>query len=174
MAEEAALAIFSDEAPNEENSDSVPVVPGSSNLLPSAYKSPPNIVSTISFSWVPSPIWQRVYEPAEDSWLLVDALTDEFPHLSNLDPGCCVEMGTGSGLVLTHLARLLEVVSQEKPSAVLAPRVFFGIDRNRDALELAQQTFKRFSVMFFACFQLFFMFCFSRQMEASLNGLKQI
>lgn len=34
-----------------------------------------------------------VYEPAEDTFLFVDALQDELPLLVALDPAICVEIG---------------------------------------------------------------------------------
>jgi hypothetical protein len=34
-----------------------------------------------------------VYEPAEDTFLFLDALQDELPFLEKLDPAICVEIG---------------------------------------------------------------------------------
>jgi release factor glutamine methyltransferase len=34
-----------------------------------------------------------VYEPAEDTFLFVDALQDELPALAAMDPTLCVEIG---------------------------------------------------------------------------------
>ena len=34
-----------------------------------------------------------VYEPAEDTFLLVDALQDELPQLGAQEPAICVEIG---------------------------------------------------------------------------------
>ena len=35
----------------------------------------------------------HIYEPAEDSWLLVDALNKDAEFLRQLDPMICVEIG---------------------------------------------------------------------------------
>ena len=51
--------------------------------------------------------FQHVYEPSDDTFLLVDALTAERERLSQLRPGLCVEIGSGSGCVITHLASML-------------------------------------------------------------------
>lgn len=34
-----------------------------------------------------------VYEPAEDTFLFLDALQDELPFIQTLDPAVCVEIG---------------------------------------------------------------------------------
>jgi len=57
-----------------------------------------------------------VYEPAEDTFLLLDALADDAVAIAaSAVRGCerrgnallCVEVGSGSGVALTFLARLL-------------------------------------------------------------------
>ncbi len=48
-----------------------------------------------------------MYEPAEDTFLLVDALAAEVPSLAAAAPGLVVELGSGSGCVTATLARLL-------------------------------------------------------------------
>ena len=49
----------------------------------------------------------RVYEPSDDTFLLVDALTADAAALRAVRPAVCVEVGSGSGAVVTHLGRLL-------------------------------------------------------------------
>ncbi|KAI5058374.1 hypothetical protein GOP47_0026544 [Adiantum capillus-veneris] len=49
----------------------------------------------------------EVYEPSDDSFALVDALLAEKVHLKELRPRVCVEVGCGSGYVITSLALLL-------------------------------------------------------------------
>ena len=51
--------------------------------------------------------FERVYEPADDTFLLVDALAAERDLLVARKPALCVEIGCGSGAVITHLASLL-------------------------------------------------------------------
>lgn len=53
--------------------------------------------------------YDSVYEPSEDTFLLLDALSlpEEEEFLAELRPLLCVEVGAGSGCVLTFLAQIL-------------------------------------------------------------------
>lgn len=68
--------------------------------------------------------FERVYEPSDDTFLLVDALSAESAALRSGSPRLCVEVGCGSGCVVTHLCKLLPAHS----ALVLAG------DVNHDAL----------------------------------------
>ncbi|TDL28756.1 S-adenosyl-L-methionine-dependent methyltransferase [Rickenella mellea] len=49
----------------------------------------------------------RVYEPAEDTFILLDGLENDAVELQNLDPKICLEIGSGSGCVSAFVGKLL-------------------------------------------------------------------
>lgn len=49
----------------------------------------------------------NVYEPAEDTFLLLDALEKEYEYLKNKRPSICLEVGCGSGVCITFLSKIL-------------------------------------------------------------------
>jgi len=51
--------------------------------------------------------FEAVYEPSDDTYLLVDALTADADELRRRAPTICMEIGSGSGCVITHLGSLL-------------------------------------------------------------------
>ena len=63
--------------------------------------------------WVPSldhatlEDWDEVYEPSEDTFLLLDALYGDRARLRAARPSLVVEIGPGSGAVSVYVARLL-------------------------------------------------------------------
>ncbi|XP_076818823.1 methyltransferase HEMK2-like [Clavelina lepadiformis] len=51
--------------------------------------------------------YESVYEPAEDTFLLLDALESEIGFLKKLRPSVALEVGCGSGVVSTFLFKIL-------------------------------------------------------------------
>ncbi|EFA75879.1 hypothetical protein PPL_10451 [Heterostelium album PN500] len=70
---------------------------GNSNDLPNE----PNM------SHLGSKDYQNVYEPAQDSFLFIDALKKDVEYLKGLRPLVAVEIGSGSGFVISYLSMLL-------------------------------------------------------------------
>ncbi|KAF0045912.1 hypothetical protein F2P81_002441 [Scophthalmus maximus] len=52
--------------------------------------------------------FQDVYEPAEDSFLLMDALEKDAQRLQLMSPCVCLEVGSGSGAVSAFLASVVD------------------------------------------------------------------
>ncbi len=91
--------------------------------------------------------FKLVYDPSEDSFLLMDALSLDRKFLASRFAATgqdkdgeakhrgilAVEIGVGSGIILTHLARLLGTNTG----------VFLGTDINHDAAMRAQRTLDR-------------------------------
>jgi release factor glutamine methyltransferase len=69
--------------------------------------------------------YERVYEPSDDTFLLVDALAADLGELRGRRPAVCIEIGSGSGCVITSLARALAgtaacLASDVNPAAAAA------------------------------------------------------
>ncbi|CAH9122291.1 unnamed protein product [Cuscuta epithymum] len=65
----------------------------------------------------------EVYEPCDDSFALVDALLTDEANLSDHRPTFCMEVGCGSGYVITSLALILlryDVLASKPPSYYIA------------------------------------------------------
>jgi len=76
--------------------------------------------------------FERVYEPSDDTFLLVDVLHAHALELRALAPAVCVEIGAGSGAVITSLARSLMTLCSDtlEPFAT----ALFATDVNDAAL----------------------------------------
>mmetsp|Transcript_33664 Transcript_33664/g.108735 ORF Transcript_33664/g.108735 Transcript_33664/m.108735 type:complete len:244 (-) Transcript_33664:385-1116(-) len=51
--------------------------------------------------------FEAVYEPSDDTFLLLDALASDVACLRGQLPGVCLELGSGSGAVITGLSQIL-------------------------------------------------------------------
>jgi len=51
--------------------------------------------------------YETVYEPAEDTYILLDALEKDEGNIKACSPRLCLEIGSGSGCVSAFLARML-------------------------------------------------------------------
>lgn len=85
-------------------------------------------------SSIPTPVtdfldFENVYEPAEDSFLLLDGLESELEWIRDLRPAICVELGSGSGIITVGLSSVLKHCS-----------FFLACDINEDACQATKKT----------------------------------
>ncbi|KAF4521566.1 hypothetical protein B566_EDAN001286 [Ephemera danica] len=52
--------------------------------------------------------FQNVYEPAEDTFLLMDAIEEDLPMLRLKKPSVCIEVGSGSGVISSAVCKALK------------------------------------------------------------------
>ena len=89
--------------------------------------------------------WAEVYEPAEDTFLMLDALYKDRGRLRSLQPGVVVEIGPGSGVVSSYACRLLKgsawhlgidvnAAAAEATVATAVANDIFGLDAVRGDL----------------------------------------
>lgn len=89
-------------------------------------------METPTYSHLSSEDYNHVYEPSEDSFLLLDALELELPFLLGRKPSICLEIGPGSGIIISALAKYLSYQSHG----------FFAVDINKFACDATNRTRK--------------------------------
>jgi len=65
------------------------------------------MIPTPSLSHLSRADYEHVYEPAEDTFILLDALEQDAERLKGICPTICLEIGSGSGCVSTFLSFIL-------------------------------------------------------------------
>jgi len=78
--------------------------------------------------------YEKVYEPSEDTFLLLDALERDMNSLNEMRPLFVFEIGSGSGVVINFLAKHL---NESKKC------LFYSTDINMDACKATQRTSKQ-------------------------------
>lgn len=66
-----------------------------------------NQLKTPNLNHIKSSDWLHVYEPAEDTFLLLDALENDLKLIEKKKPSVCLEIGSGSGVIITALSKKL-------------------------------------------------------------------
>ncbi|KAL3658633.1 hypothetical protein V7S43_016269 [Phytophthora oleae] len=104
-----------------------------------------------------------VYEPAEDTYLFVDALQDDLPYLKALDPSICVEIGCGSGAVFVYLATQLQKLGTRA--------MFLATDINPLAAGVGRQTARSNGVEAFDIVRTDLLQCYEPRIQGQVDIL---
>ena len=95
-------------------------------------------IDTPNISHLTHEDFETVYEPAEDSFILLDALEIELSEIRKLRPTLAVEVGPGSGILSAALANL---TSNEESFEKLC--MVFACDINLSACKATKRTASR-------------------------------
>ncbi|ORX75049.1 S-adenosyl-L-methionine-dependent methyltransferase [Anaeromyces robustus] len=90
------------------------------------------MLPTPDLSHLTSKDYRNVYEPAEDTFLLLDSLEEDQEYIKQLKPKICLEIGSGSGCVITFLEQIVGKNS-----------VYLTTDINPEAAKITQRTGKQ-------------------------------
>jgi len=65
------------------------------------------MIPTPDLSHLTKDDYERVYEPAEDTFALLDALEADADAIRGLAPRICLEIGSGTGIVSAFLGQIV-------------------------------------------------------------------
>ncbi|EGG13062.1 uncharacterized protein MELLADRAFT_32299 [Melampsora larici-populina 98AG31] len=94
------------------------------------------MIPTPDLSHISRKDYDDVYEPAEDTFILLDALEADLDFLKALKPLICVEIGSGSGCVSVFAQKILSGI----------PTLHICTDINSKALTVTDSTFQKNSL----------------------------
>ncbi len=83
--------------------------------------------------------FKNVYEPAEDTFLLIDSITNDLDKNKLFNPIKSIEIGCGNGLVSCCY---LDIIKKEN----ITLEKHFCIDINKDALNLTEKLIKNYNL----------------------------
>ncbi|PPQ62786.1 hypothetical protein CVT24_000480 [Panaeolus cyanescens] len=65
------------------------------------------MIPTPDLSHLKKQDYDQIYEPAEDTFLLLDALEEDGENLKASNPSICLEVGSGSGCVTSFISKII-------------------------------------------------------------------
>ncbi|GAB9469726.1 hypothetical protein Gpo141_00006995 [Globisporangium polare] len=131
---------------------------------PAAAAASPSALAPARVPEIDMPYDCDVYEPAEDTFVLLDALQDELPCITALEPAICLEIGCGSGAVFVYLANALRQLDGTRA-------MFFATDINPLAASVAQHTATINDVPAFDLVRTDLVSCYEQRLQGKVDVL---